>query len=249
MYQRKKHLCLLFFCDNFRFRIDNTDNIIDIRAATTTPPYVYDSVDIVCPLYVRGVDNDKTLERFVIYRVNKEEYDTCRINGGEKGAWSKTVYKCDTPYKPQRYRISFRSFTPMPGGMEFKPNRDYYFISTSSLEDPKQTSGGMCHSNNMKITFKVRHPKDLFKKKRRRRKKAKQINSNSAVHLPSSSSTPKPFDYFLDQAKAKREDKSVKQEASTSSSGHNGISLLALISIALFAFLNGSFGKRHCLCC
>ena len=53
------------------------------------------------------------------------------------------------------FTITFRSFTPTPGGLEFRPGQDYYFISTSSQNDIHRRVGGGCSANNMKVIFKV----------------------------------------------------------------------------------------------
>ncbi|XP_035221639.1 ephrin-B1-like [Stegodyphus dumicola] len=55
------------------------------------------------------------------------------------------------------FTITFRSFTPQPGGLEFKPGQDYYFISTSGnrSESLHQKIGGRCATHNMKVIFKV----------------------------------------------------------------------------------------------
>merc|ERR1712080_236626 len=90
-------------------------------------------------------------EQFVIYHVTKEEYDTCYIRSQRP----RIIAQCNTPYRPLSYPISFRSFTPMPNALEYKPGRDYHFISTSSKDDLHLRIGGMCLSNNMKIVFKV----------------------------------------------------------------------------------------------
>ena len=41
------------------------------------------------------------------------------------------------------------------GALEYKPGHDYYFISTSSKDDLHRRLQGMCHTNNMRIVFKV----------------------------------------------------------------------------------------------
>jgi ephrin-B len=53
------------------------------------------------------------------------------------------------------FTITFRPFTPQPGGLEFLPGHDYYFISTSSKDDLHRRIGGRCTSHNMKVVFKV----------------------------------------------------------------------------------------------
>lgn len=51
-----------------------------------------------------------------------------------------------------------RPFTPQPGGLEFLPGHDYYFISTSTSDDLHRRIGGRCLTHNMKIVFKVWAP-------------------------------------------------------------------------------------------
>ena len=70
-------------------------------------------------------------------------------------AHPKIVARCDTPYSLRLFTFSFRSFSPTPGAMEFKPGKDYYFISTSSKRDLANRFKGMCYTHNMKVVFKV----------------------------------------------------------------------------------------------
>ena len=65
--------------------------------------------------------NDLTSVRF---QVSKEEYDTCRITNPNP----RIIAVCDKPYKLMFFTITFRSFTPQPGGLEFRPGQDYFFI-------------------------------------------------------------------------------------------------------------------------
>ncbi|KAK3879308.1 hypothetical protein Pcinc_016111 [Petrolisthes cinctipes] len=67
----------------------------------------------------------------------------------------RVIAVCDKPYKLMYFTITFRSFTPQPGGLEFHPGQDYYFISTSSKEDLHRRIGGRCSSHHMKVVFKV----------------------------------------------------------------------------------------------
>lgn len=54
--------------------------------------------------------------------------------------------------------VVLRPFTPQPGGLEFLPGHDYYFISTSTSDDLHRRIGGRCLTHNMKIVFKVWAP-------------------------------------------------------------------------------------------
>ena len=59
-----------------------------------------------------------------MFQVSKEEYDTCRITDPNP----RIIAVCDKPYKLMFFTITFRSFTPQPGGLEFRPGQDYFFI-------------------------------------------------------------------------------------------------------------------------
>lgn len=130
------------------FRIDNTDNIIDVNKNNLQ--FEYDQVDLICPVYSPGA-LDQNMERYIIYNVSKEEYETCRITNQNPNI----IAVCDKPYKLMYFTITFRPFTPQPGGLEFLPGHDYYFISTSTSDDLHRRIGGSCSSHNMKIVFKV----------------------------------------------------------------------------------------------
>ncbi|TRY70857.1 hypothetical protein TCAL_10289 [Tigriopus californicus] len=133
------------------FRIDNTDHIIDVN--TGNLPWEYDQANIICPVYY-GLDSQSGSqmdERYIIYNVSKEEYQTCRITNPRPHV----IAMCDKPSQVKYFTITFRSFTPSPGGMEFKPGQDYYFISTSATNDLDRKVGGRCTTHNMKVVFKV----------------------------------------------------------------------------------------------
>jgi len=84
-------------------------------------------------------------------QVSKEEYETCRITNPSP----RVIAVCDKPRRTMYFTITFRPFTPQPGGLEFLPGHDYYFISTSSKDDLHRRIGGRCTSHNMKVVFKV----------------------------------------------------------------------------------------------
>ena len=130
------------------FRIDKNDNVIDINGGNH--PWEYDQVNIVCPVYKAGT-NPVQQEQYIIYSVTRQEYDSCRITQPNP----KIVALCNRPHELMYFTITFRSFTPTPGGLEFSPGQDYYFISTSSKNDLHRRVGGGCTSNNMKVVFRV----------------------------------------------------------------------------------------------
>ncbi|XP_037051126.1 ephrin-B2 isoform X1 [Bradysia coprophila] len=133
---------------NSIFRIDNTDHIIDVNKGNLA--FEYDQVHIICPVYEPGTFDNET-EKYIIYNVSKVEYETCRITNANP----RIIAICDKPQKLMFFTITFRPFTPQPGGLEFLPGNDYYFISTSSKDDLHRRIGGRCSTNNMKVVFKV----------------------------------------------------------------------------------------------
>ena len=89
------------------FRLDNTDNVIDVNVGNL--PWEYDQLNIICP--------QNSAEQHVIYSVSQDEYESCRVNNQRP----KIVAICNKPETFQYFTITFRNFSPTPGGLEFKP--------------------------------------------------------------------------------------------------------------------------------
>ena len=123
------------------FRLDNTDNVIDVNEGNL--PWEYDQLNLICP--------QNSAEQHVIYSVSQDEYESCRVNNQRP----KIVAICNKPETFQYFTITFRNFSPTPGGLEFKPGQSYYLISTSTSRDLHRRAGGFCASHNMKMMFKV----------------------------------------------------------------------------------------------
>ena len=130
---------------NPMFRIDNTDNVIDVNVGNTR--WEYDQANFVCPR-AKTETEEKEAEKYIIYNVSKEEYDSCMVTQPS----SRVVATCTGA---EYVTITFRSFTPTPGGLEFHPGKDYYFITTSVPGNLHGKFGGRCASHNMKVIFKV----------------------------------------------------------------------------------------------
>ena len=131
---------------NPMFRVDNTDHVINVNSGNL--PWEYDQVNIICPVTKSGV---RFPERHVVYSVSREEYESCRVTNPKP----KIVAVCSKPRQLLYFTITFRSFTPTPGGLEFHPGQDYYFISTSSPEDLHRRVGGGCATHNMRMVFRM----------------------------------------------------------------------------------------------
>lgn len=145
---KKKMLNIFWNTTSPMFRIDNTDHIIDINRGNF--PFEYDQANIICPVYPQSA-SDRDMEKYIIYSVGREEYENCRIINPNP----KVVAVCDKPHQLSYVTVTFRAFTPTPGGLEFKPGHDYYFISTSSATDLHRRVGGRCSTHHMKAMFKV----------------------------------------------------------------------------------------------
>ena len=128
------------------FRLDNTDHVIDVNENNS--PMEYDQLNLICP---HNSSEEGEEEHHIIYIVTREEFQACQVRGKKP----KIVAVCNQPRKFQYFTITFRNFSPTPGGLEFRPGQTYYLISTSALGDIARREGGFCSSHNMKIIFKV----------------------------------------------------------------------------------------------
>lgn len=60
-------LMIMFIFSCYRFRIDNTDHIIDVNKNNAA--FEYDQVNIICPVYQPGTYDDDA-EKYIIYNVS-----------------------------------------------------------------------------------------------------------------------------------------------------------------------------------
>ena len=119
------------------FRLDNQDHIL--RVNSENRPQEYDQLHLICP---------NSGEQHVIYSVSEMEFESCHVTSPRP----KIVAICQ---KPDYFTITFRSFSPTPGGLEFKPGQTYYLISTSTSRDLHRRAGGYCSSHNMKMVLNI----------------------------------------------------------------------------------------------
>lgn len=219
------------------FRIDNTDHIVDVNEGNL--PWEYDQLNIICPSYDnRGTRGREEGEQYIIYNVSKEEYDTCRISQRDP----RVVAVCDSPYDQTQFTITFRSFSPTPRGLEFRPGQDYYFISTSSARDLHRRAGGSCSTHNMKVIFKVAEPRDQDATAMRPVSKGPSVNvarqrlpevTEEATDIVRPIGDVRSFQHQVTKGRYDRDPKSaIKQEASTMNGG-----TVRLPSIPVILFL------------
>jgi len=108
-------------------------------------PWQYDQVNLICP------SGPNSTEEHIVYSVTREEWDECEV----RQAKPRIIAICDQPKNFMYFTITFRSFSPSPQQMEFKPGRSYYLISTATKDDLYSLTGGWCRSHNMRVVFRV----------------------------------------------------------------------------------------------
>ncbi|KAI6058217.1 Ephrin-A5 [Aix galericulata] len=105
---------------------------------------INDYLDVFCPHYEDSVPEDKT-ERYVLYMVNFDGYSSCDHTSKGFKRW-----ECNRPHSPNgplKFSEKFQLFTPFSLGFEFRPGREYFYISVSgSMEHAgcrRERGGGM----------------------------------------------------------------------------------------------------------
>ncbi|XP_054851657.1 ephrin-A1 [Eublepharis macularius] len=89
--------------------------------------HLNDYLDIICPHYEDSSVPPHTMERYILYLVEREEYETCKPRSKDQIRW-----ECDRPdalHGPERFSEKFQRFTPFTLGKEFREGHDYYYIS------------------------------------------------------------------------------------------------------------------------
>merc|ERR1712179_270383 len=136
-----KHHYVYWNTTNPLFSDKNTPNLITVNEGNL--PQEYDQLHLICP--------QDTKEHHVIYSVSRHEFMTRRVTNPRP----EKVMVCNKTNPGQFRTITFRPFSPSPGGLEFRPGQEYFFISTATQRDIHRRVGGVCSSHNMKLTFKV----------------------------------------------------------------------------------------------
>ena len=87
---------------------------------------INDYLDIICPHYARGEVPSQEAERYVLYMVEKEDYEVCKPHSFDQLRW-----ECSRPFAqhaPERFSEKFQRFTPFTLGKEFRQGESYYYI-------------------------------------------------------------------------------------------------------------------------
>uniref|UniRef100_A0A670HQA6 Ephrin-A1 n=1 Tax=Podarcis muralis TaxID=64176 RepID=A0A670HQA6_PODMU len=104
---------------------------------STNPKFQWDSyavkvrlndyLDIICPHYEDSSVAPQSMERYTLYLVEQEEYETCKPRSKEQIRWE--CNKPDALHGPERFLEKFQRYTPFTLGKEFREGHEYYYIS------------------------------------------------------------------------------------------------------------------------
>ncbi|KAM4600770.1 ephrin-A1b [Polymixia lowei] len=88
---------------------------------------INDYLDIICPHYTRGELASQEAERYVLYMVEREDYEVCKPHSFDQLRWE--CSRPFAPHAPERFSEKFQRFTPFTLGKEFRQGESYYYIS------------------------------------------------------------------------------------------------------------------------
>ncbi|KAL6109480.1 efna1 [Pungitius sinensis] len=88
---------------------------------------INDYLDIVCPHYAHGEVSPHAAERYVLYMVEKEDYEVCKPHSFDQLRWE--CSRPFAPHAPEKFSEKFQRFTPFTLGKEFRQGESYYYIS------------------------------------------------------------------------------------------------------------------------
>ncbi|XP_075868729.1 ephrin-A1b [Nelusetta ayraudi] len=89
--------------------------------------HINDYLDIICPHYAHGEVASHAAERYVLYMVEKEDYEVCKPRSFDQLRWE--CSRPFAPHAPEKFSEKFQRFTPFTLGKEFRQGESYYYIS------------------------------------------------------------------------------------------------------------------------
>uniref|UniRef100_A0A3Q3VQT9 Ephrin-A1 n=1 Tax=Mola mola TaxID=94237 RepID=A0A3Q3VQT9_MOLML len=88
---------------------------------------INDYLDIICPHYTHDEVSQHAAERYVLYMVEREDYEVCKPHSFDQLRWE--CSRPFAPHAPEKFSEKFQRFTPFTLGKEFKQGESYYYIS------------------------------------------------------------------------------------------------------------------------
>ncbi|CAG11867.1 unnamed protein product [Tetraodon nigroviridis] len=96
---------------------------------------INDYLDIICPHYAHGEVSSHAAERYVLYMVEKEDYEVCKPHSFDQLRWE--CSRPFAPHAPEKFSEKFQRFTPFTLGKEFRQGESYYYIYDPGAMVPK----------------------------------------------------------------------------------------------------------------
>ncbi|KAF3691955.1 Ephrin-A1 EPH-related receptor tyrosine kinase ligand 1 [Channa argus] len=93
----------------------------------TVEVHINDYLDIICPHYTHGEVSSHAAERYVLYMVEREDYEVCKPHSFDQLRWE--CSRPFAPHAPEKFSEKFQRFTPFTLGKEFRQGESYYYIS------------------------------------------------------------------------------------------------------------------------
>ncbi|XP_041844979.1 ephrin-A1b [Melanotaenia boesemani] len=93
----------------------------------TVEVHINDYLDIICPHYTHEEVSPHAAERYVLYMVEKEDYEVCKPHSFDQLRWE--CSRPFAPHAPEKFSEKFQRFTPFTLGKEFRQGESYYYIS------------------------------------------------------------------------------------------------------------------------
>lgn len=94
-----------------------------------------------------------------LWIVDKSSFDSCDIDPLKKGnkLLLQCMWKVYSSNTLQHKQIVFAQYSPIEGGLEFEPGKEYYFIATSNglASSINNTSGGHCRDKKKGVSMRV----------------------------------------------------------------------------------------------
>lgn len=88
---------------------------------------INDYLDIICPHYTHSEVPSHAAERYVLYMVEREDYEVCKPHSFDQLRWE--CSRPFAPHAPEKFSEKFQRFTPFTLGKEFRQGESYYYIS------------------------------------------------------------------------------------------------------------------------
>uniref|UniRef100_A0A3B3BLE3 Ephrin-A1 n=1 Tax=Oryzias melastigma TaxID=30732 RepID=A0A3B3BLE3_ORYME len=137
----------------------------------TVEVHLNDYLDIICPHYTHGEVLSHQAERYILYMVEKKDYDVCKPHSFDQLRWE--CSRPFAPFTPKKFSEKVQRYTTFRLEKTFRRGESYYYISK-----PMHHHGADC----LKLRVDVVGPKGSAKTSQEKSKAAKTEKSLDEEH-------------------------------------------------------------------